>query len=114
MKTISKINLAEQERNALLEMKRELSGMLPASRIILYGSKARGDSGSDSDLDLLILVNEGITSAMKEKIRSLKYDLELKYDIVIGLIIENTAYWQSPRACSMPLHWNIDREGVSV
>ncbi|MCX5898306.1 MAG: nucleotidyltransferase domain-containing protein [Proteobacteria bacterium] len=114
MKNISQIKLSITEQNALLEMKESLAAILPGSKIILYGSKARGDSEKESDIDLFILLDVAVTGAVKDRIRALKYDVELKYDVVISVIIENSATWQSALARAMPLHQNIDRDGVAL
>ncbi len=37
------------------EAARRLAGAAPEARVILFGSRARGDSSSDSDLDLLVI-----------------------------------------------------------
>lgn len=84
----------------------------PDTLIILYGSKARGDFEDESDIDLLFLVNSQVTSKLEEEIFDLSYDFELKYDVVFGEIVENKDFWNSPLANAMPLHWNIDRNGV--
>jgi predicted nucleotidyltransferase len=114
MNTISNIRLVANEEKALIELKKRLSGELPGLRLILYGSKARGDSIPESDIDVLALFEGNITSGIKNKSRSIKYDIELKHDVVISLLIENVNYWQSKQAQSMPLHRNIDREGITV
>jgi predicted nucleotidyltransferase len=114
MKSLSAIKLSGSERAALIELKKRLSEELPGLRVILYGSKARGDSIPESDIDLLVLVEEDVTPAMRKKIRSIKYAIELKYDVIISLLIETVNYWQSVQAQAMPLHWNIDREGVPL
>jgi len=44
------------------------------SRIILFGSQARGDATPDSDLDLLILVRDK-TSSTVERVRQIRYEV---------------------------------------
>jgi predicted nucleotidyltransferase len=44
---------------ALREMVARLAATLDAHRIYLFGSRARGDAGADSDYDLLVLVGAG-------------------------------------------------------
>ena len=114
MKGADQLVLKENERIALEELKERLVQRFPDAEIILYGSKARGDFEKESDIDLLILVESQITSRLEEEITHITYDIELKYDVVFGKIVENKDFWNSPLAHAMPLHWNIDREGVLI
>lgn len=114
MRGISQLALKENEKSALQELKERLLQQFPDAEIILYGSKARGDFDEESDIDLLILIESPITSGLEEETTHITYDIELKYDVVFGKIIENKDFWKSPLANAMPLHWNIDREGVLI
>lgn len=111
---IAQLKLKENEQMALQEMKQELLEKFPDMEIILYGSKARREEEKFSDIDLLILVDSQINRNLKEKIGEVKYQLELKYDVVFGTIVENRNFWKSPLAMTMPLHWNIDRDGIRL
>ena len=56
-------------------------------RILLFGSYARGDAGSDSDLDLLVVYNELPRSEKRSRAQHLYrllWDLELPTDIIIA------------------------------
>jgi len=112
--TLKKINLRENEKNALQELKEKILVKFPDAEIILYGSRARGDSEEESDIDLLILVESLINTKLEEEIFHLSYQIELKYEVVFGEIVENKDFWNTPLANAMPLHRNIDREGVHI
>jgi predicted nucleotidyltransferase len=55
-------------------------------KIILYGSKARGDFAEDSDLDLLFVTDTQLSRSLKNQIIDVIYNHELKNDIVISAI----------------------------
>jgi len=114
MRSLKQLNLNENEKKALLELKTRLLRRFPDVKIILYGSKARRDFDEESDIDLLILVGSTVNSKLEEEITDITFDIELKYNVVFGKIIENKNFWNSPLANAMPLHWNIDREGVHL
>ncbi len=48
------------EQSILEELVQRLSGMAGIVRIILFGSAAQGRMGPDSDLDLLVIVKDGL------------------------------------------------------
>ena len=53
--------------------------MAPTAKTILYGSQARNEARSDSDIDLLILLDgEKMTLKDEESITLPLYELELK------------------------------------
>ena len=57
----------------------------PTAKTILYGSQARNEARSDSDIDLLILLDgEKITLKEEEAITLPLYELELKTGISIS------------------------------
>jgi len=112
VKSIDQTKLKENERAALLELRDKFLQRFTDAEIIIYGSKARGDDEKYSDIDLLILVGVLVDRNLKEEITEIMYDIELKYDVVFGIIVENRDFWNSPLANAMPLHWNIDRDGV--
>jgi predicted nucleotidyltransferase len=52
MKSLQKVSLLKQERAAV----ETLQQAVPIERVILFGSKARGDADDCSDFDLLLLI----------------------------------------------------------
>ncbi|MDO9513500.1 MAG: nucleotidyltransferase domain-containing protein [Elusimicrobiota bacterium] len=113
-KKLNEVNLKENELKALKELKNRLLVKFPEAEIVLYGSKARGDSSLESDIDLLILMERPVTNEIEESITKISYDVELKYDVVFGKLVENRNFWNTPLANVMPLHRNIDREGIGL
>ncbi len=106
--------LKRNETSALKEMKRRLLLKFPNVEIILYGSKARGNYQKFSDIDLLILIDKQVTSKIKEDIIRIAYDLELQFDVVFGIVIENKDFWSSSLGQAMPFHRNIEKDGIPI
>jgi len=112
MKKINETEINGKDLESIFELKKRLQEEFPDVAVILYGSKARGDDEDFSDIDLLILLDREINSKLKEKTIAIAYDIELKYDVVFSIIVKNREFWNSPLAKTIPLHWNIDKEGV--
>ena len=69
-------------------IKSTINSFLPDARILLFGSRARGDSAKNSDYDLLIITKETFAPRTKidweSKIRkALVNILNLPFDIII-------------------------------
>lgn len=78
----------------------------------VYGSEARGDARPDSDIDLLILVDQPtVTDAEEDAIFAPLYQLELQTGVLINPIIMPRAEWG--RHIS-PFYLNVENEGVRI
>lgn len=76
--------------------------------IYLFGSRARGDFSMSSDYDIAIIWNGDINRQLKDRIISIIYDYELKFDIFLDTHIFSYNDILYP---STPLRMNIKTEG---
>jgi predicted nucleotidyltransferase len=98
---------------ALLEHCRDaVRELLPGAEVILYGSRARGDAGPESDYDLLVLVDGPVDWRLEDQIRQCLYDLELETGAVVTINAYNRSDWRSPLYRAMPFTQNVEREGI--
>ena len=88
----------------------------PNARIILYGSRARGDPEAESDWDLLVLLDGLVTHARASAVRHRLLELSLEQDNcpVLTAIVRGKSEWDSPLFRAMPFHANVEREGVEL
>jgi predicted nucleotidyltransferase len=91
-----------------------VKGLYPDARIILYGSQARGQATEQSDLDLLVIVNEELSSSLKNAIHDRLYEIGLQNDIFISAIIKNNSMWELPIFKATGLYNSIQNEGIIV
>ncbi len=114
-------NLAEKEKllesrvkRILLACRDAIHANYPTAGIVLYGSQARGQAAPESDMDLLVLLNDQVTAAKKRTIRDMLYEISLAQDVVISTIVRSYDTWNSPISQTMPLYKAIQREGIQV
>lgn len=90
-------------------VKREVAQFDPNARVILFGSRARGDFRTDSDWDFLVLLERPLTRNMKNLILEKIYALELEYNTVISLLIHSKTEWEALSVT--PIYQIIKKEG---
>lgn len=83
------------------------------AKIILFGSYARGDYGKESDLDILVLIEEEDPQKYNNDIIDLEVDLTIKYGILPSIILRNTGYFFENKDI-IPFFKNVEKEGVEI
>jgi predicted nucleotidyltransferase len=95
----------------LLEAVRRIAARFLPRRIVLFGSRARGDAGPDADYDLLVLTDEaGNERRLAGEMRWELLDLPASFDI----LVRPAAWWQTWRDAPFSLERRIDHEGVDL
>nr|WP_288731525.1 nucleotidyltransferase domain-containing protein [uncultured Anaerobutyricum sp.] len=82
-------------------------------QIILYGSYARGDYHSDSDVDIMILVDMSDLElkAYGQQLSYMTYDFNLDYNLDIKPIAKSEAHFKK-WLINYPFYSNIHKEGI--
>ena len=112
---VGKEAIMRNRQEILNEFAREVYRILGKrlSKIILYGSYARGDYHEGSDMDLMILTDLSDQEIEKEekKVFDLAFDFQMKYLVDISVIVKNEAhfrYWLG----ALPFYDNVEKEEV--
>jgi predicted nucleotidyltransferase len=94
------------------KVRKKVSEVDAAARVILFGSRAREDNKADSDWDFLIITQQTASGALQDEIRTLLYDIELEIKQVISSIIEDEDTWRKYKHSE--LYHFVENEGVEV
>ena len=88
--------------------------MEPEADVILYGSRSRGDAVSESDWDILVLVDAPVDDERTDRIRHRLYELEWECGEVISSIVRSREEWYSRPYQAMPFHQRVQQEGIRL
>ncbi|WMM24207.1 nucleotidyltransferase domain-containing protein [Tissierella sp. MB52-C2] len=82
---------------------------------ILYGSYARLENTSDSDIDIMVLVDEENRDLRQyeDRITDIMVDLSLEYDVVVSIISESYEVYKG-HSDILPFFNNVKKEGVTL
>ncbi len=74
----------------------------------LFGSSARGTQGQNSDIDIMVKLDE-VNRDIEENLYDIAYELELEYDCLIDVIVISDD-WN----IKIPLYQKIEQEGIVI
>lgn len=107
--------ISDRIHNIVYQFSQELNKIIgkKLSKIIVYGSYARGDYNCNSDVDIMILVKMSNSDIKKieNQVYDLAFEIEMNTGIDISPIIKNESeyeYWLD----TLPFYKNISDEGV--
>ena len=106
--------LDEHTKDVLLACRDAICQKYPKAHIVLYGSRARGQAGPESDMDLLVLINQEVTSEITRSIRDMLYEIGLQNDLVVSVIVRSFDVWNSPIWQATALCKEVEREGIEL
>ena len=107
--------LEEKERQAIRLFVSQLADLLSPRLLeaVLFGSKARGDSGYWSDMDILVIVQEE-SWPLRREISRLAARISLDHDVLIGPRVIGQERWERMRQDRFRLYQNILVEGIPL
>lgn len=101
-------------RAILRELRRRLEELYGdrLAKVVLFGSRARGDAGPDSDLDIMIVLRGEVNyETERNRVLPITAELSLENNIVILCVYVSEARYTREQS---PLLLNVRAEGVAV
>ncbi len=114
MKTLNQIQLTQEQRQGLSELHNALLGTFAVVSITLFGSAARGEAEPESDTDLLIVTEYALPRSVRHQITDIVFDINLRHGTNFSTLVVDRASWDAGLYSVLPLHEEIEKEGVLV
>jgi uncharacterized protein len=105
--------LLTREREALEQLKKTVSDRYHLCDFRIFGSKARGNAAPDSDIDVMLELDE-YTPAIESAIDDIVFKINLAYDCFISTVIFGKKELEDGPMTESPLYRIIEREGIRV
>ena len=107
--------LTRDERAWLREYRKALDEQYPNAvrRLLIYGSKARGDAGPDSDLDVLLIVSDK-AARQKRQLRWVGYMLAAASSAVPSILAYTENEWASRERSGSAFQRAVEQDAVQV
>ena len=103
--------MKEIDRTIALELKRRLATVASVVDFCVFGSRARGSAGEDSDLDVFVEV-ETADTATRHAIESAIWEVSFGHCVVISPFIVTKQELEETALRSSPIVLAILQEGV--
>lgn len=109
------LTLINEEQVWLNAYRKALGEQFPGlvEEVLVFGSKARGDAGPDSDLDVLVILREGDRNR-KRAVRHLGHSLAVVSHVVPSIMVYTREEWALRKSSGSPFYRAVMRDGVRV
>ena len=109
--------MQDKDRQIVLAFKKQLSDAVAnhVKKLIVFGSRATEQAAEESDLDLIVLVDEK-TPDIEQALEDVAYDVmwQLDFKPIISLKVFAESRFQGGVDKGYSFYKNVEKEGVAV
>ena len=102
------------QKEILAQITKSVKSVFPEAEVILFGSRARGDSSPDSDFDLLVLLDkQKVNREDEKKVKYPLYEIEFETGKIISPLVLSKREWETRHRIS-PFFETVSQEGIRL
>ena len=112
---MKRLNLSQKDAAALREFTRKVQGTLGAKLVALklFGSKATGRDTPDSDIDVLVIVNEASVE-VEDQVLDIAFEVNLEHGVYISPRVIPRIILDDPVWKITPFLQALAKEGIPL
>lgn len=109
------MKLTIRERKAIEKFTQALKSKFPdeIAKVIIFGSKARGNARKESDIDILVIVTQNDWT-IGDEIREIGYELDESIDYKFSIQVIPESHIKYLRDHNFQFIRNIEKDGVVI
>ena len=108
----SRLHVPAHTSAALHGVQSVLRSRWPVEKFVVFGSVARGEATASSDLDLLVVTSQPVSHRDRHAMSDLIFDINLQHGTSISIVVVDRAGWDTGLWSLLPIHAEIERDGV--
>lgn len=108
------MQINETERKAIEKLYFAIKEDFKVKKLLLFGSRARGEATNYSDIDLLVLTEKSRNIRDRYRLSDIAADINVDFGVAISCLYYNEHEWESGEAINPLLKQNIEREGIEL
>lgn len=104
----------DTEKSILEKLRSLLSERVRVHKIILFGSRARGDAEPDSDMDVLVILDEPNTPAVRDAVSESTWEAGFEAGVLVASVVFTREEWEEGPGYYSPFAEAVRSEGIPV
>jgi predicted nucleotidyltransferase len=108
------LQINENEQKAIEKLFKQIKDALNVKKLILFGSRTRGEAEEYSDIDILVLTENPRNFADRDKLSDASAEINVDFGVTISCLYYNEMEWETGDTINPLLRDNINREGVEL
>jgi uncharacterized protein len=114
MSKLAELPLAVVDRAAIAAAVAALRAEWPVERVILFGSKARGDDEPDSDIDLVVITAVEVDRPTEDAMMEAAWQAGMSHGRWVQLVVRSHERWYHGIDQATPLRLQVNQDGIEV
>ena len=103
MRVLGDMKIDERDRKAILAASAIVKELFPVESVMVFGSKTRGDSDEESDIDLLLLTSRPLSWEERRAVSDRLFDVGMTYDVIFSTLDTTLEEWNGGLFTAMPI-----------